>query len=86
MHRIDISRATGRSPVLTAEHDGVLVADVVTEWAQRHGEACVLTLTGPAGGHWTFGAGGRDITQDAVEFCRGLSGRGEPALDTEVPF
>jgi hypothetical protein len=33
MHRMDITRATGTEPQLTAEHDGVLVA----EWAQRHG-------------------------------------------------
>jgi hypothetical protein len=29
MHRADIVRATGAGHVLTAEHDGVLVADVV---------------------------------------------------------
>jgi uncharacterized protein (TIGR03083 family) len=37
MHRIDIARATGRDLLLTPEHDGVLVADVVAEWAERHG-------------------------------------------------
>lgn len=37
MHRMDIARATGRAPVLTADHDGVIVADVVEEWAERHG-------------------------------------------------
>ena len=31
MHRVDISRATGRDLVLTAEHDGRIVADVVDE-------------------------------------------------------
>lgn len=40
MHRIDISRATGRPLTLTADHDGVLVADVVHEWAGRHGTPC----------------------------------------------
>ena len=29
MHRVDITRATGREHVLTAEHDGRIVADVV---------------------------------------------------------
>ena len=33
-----------------------------------------------------FGSGGPVLTYDAVEFCRGLSGRGEAALGTEVPF
>jgi uncharacterized protein (TIGR03083 family) len=86
MHRIDIARATGRTLELTAEHDGVIVDDVVREWAGRHGQACTLTLTGPAGGRWTFGSGGAEISADAVDFCRGLSGRGRPALGTEVPF
>jgi uncharacterized protein (TIGR03083 family) len=86
MHRADIARSAGQVMHLTAEHDGAIVGDVVAEWAQRHGQPCTLTLTGPAGGSWTFGTGGPSLTYDAVEFCRGLSGRGEPALGTEVPF
>jgi uncharacterized protein (TIGR03083 family) len=86
MHRVDISRATGHELVLTPEHDGVIVADVVADWAQRHGQPCTLTLTGPAGGSWQFGSGGPEITADAVDFCRGLSGRGAAAMGTEVPF
>ena len=88
MHRIDVCRAVGVVPVLTQEHDGVLVADVVAEWAARHGQPCRLTLTGPAGGQWTFGTGGPTLELDAVQFCRTLAGR-EPAqglLDVEVPF
>jgi hypothetical protein len=50
MRRMDIAAATGRTPVLTADHDGVLVADVAREWAGRHGQPCALTLTSPAGG------------------------------------
>ncbi len=50
MHRVDIARATGRDLVLTPEHDGRIVADVVAEWARRHGQPFTLTLTGPAGG------------------------------------
>jgi len=38
MHRLDISRATGHPMELTAEHDGRLVADIVAEWARRHGQ------------------------------------------------
>ena len=86
MHRIDIARATGRELVLTPDHDGVIVADVVAEWAQRHGQSCRLTLTGPAGGTWSFGHGGPEVTEDAVDFCRGLSGRGAAGFGTEVPF
>ena len=86
MHRIDVCRATGRDLVLTADHDGVLVDDVVREWAGRHAQPCTVRLAGPAGGAWQFGTGGPLIEQDAVDFCRGLSGRGAPALGTHVPF
>jgi uncharacterized protein (TIGR03083 family) len=89
MHRVDISRATDRPMVLTPEHDGILVADVVAEWASRHGETCTLILTGPAGGEWSFGHGsGPRLKLDAVEFCRILSGRapGTGLLSVKVPF
>src|SRR5215470_19087153 len=33
MHRVDIAHATGNALHLTADHDGVIVADVVAEWA-----------------------------------------------------
>ena len=87
MHRVDIARATGIDLVLTPEHDGRIIADVVAEWARRHGQPFALTLTGPAGGHYTAGAG-EHITIDAVEFCRILSGRapGNALLTQEVPF
>lgn len=88
MHRMDVARATGREPVLTAEHDGALVDDVVAEWAQRHGRPYRLRLTGPAGGTWVAGEGGEERELDAVEFCRILSGRGAGAglLAQQVPF
>ncbi|HSP28564.1 MAG TPA: maleylpyruvate isomerase family mycothiol-dependent enzyme, partial [Ilumatobacteraceae bacterium] len=57
MHRVDISRAAGIDLALTPEHDGRIIADVVAEWARRHGQPFTLTLTGPAGGHYTAGAG-----------------------------
>jgi uncharacterized protein (TIGR03083 family) len=90
-HRMDISRVLGRTPVLTADHDGVLVADVVDEWSHRHGKDCTLVLTGPAGGTWTVGANGPHLELDAVEFCRVLSRRTgdvslETLMSTEVPF
>jgi len=88
MHRGDLARATGAPHVLTADHDGVIVADVVAEWAARHGRPYALHLTGPAGGRWSSGDGGAEIEADAVEFCRGLSGRGraDGLLATPVPF
>jgi uncharacterized protein (TIGR03083 family) len=88
MHRIDIARATGRTPVLTPEHDRVLVADVVAEWARRHGQPFTLVLTGPAGGDYVAGSGTETIRLDAVEFCRTISGRatGHGLLTQEVPF
>ena len=93
MHRSDIAEVTGRPMTLTTDHDGVLVADVAAEWAGRHGQPCTLSLTGPAGGSWTWGAGGPSYELDAVEFCRAVSGRGSVAaeggdtlLATLVPF
>jgi uncharacterized protein (TIGR03083 family) len=88
MHRTDISRAVGRALELTPEHDGVLVADVVAEWAGRHGRPYRLRLTGPAGGEWAAGENGEELELDAVDFCRLLSGRGTGAglLGQQVPF
>jgi len=88
MHRIDIARATGRDLELTADHDGVIVADVVAEWAERHGQPFTLRLTGPAGGEWSRGSGGPVLELDAIEFCRVVSGRGrgDGLLAVQVPF
>ena len=93
MHRLDLARATGQHLVHTADHDGVIVADVVAEWARRHGRPYRLELTGPAGGSWSFGPGGEEVVMDAADFCRVLSGRpgrdgGQPwgLLTTQVPF
>lgn len=78
LHRMDIARATGRDPGLRPDVDGPIVADVVAEWAARHGEPFELALTGPAGGQYRQGDGGPRLELDAVEFCWILSGRGEP--------
>jgi uncharacterized protein (TIGR03083 family) len=93
MHRLDLARATGQDAVHTADHDGVIVADIVAEWARRHGQPYRLELTGPAGGSWSFGPGGEEIVMDAADFCRILSGRPSPdggqpwgLLTTQVPF
>jgi hypothetical protein len=88
MHRIDTCRATGQPPILTPDHDGRIVADVVAEWARRHGQPFELQLDGPAGGAFTSGASGEAIEIDAVEFCRILAGRAPATglLGTLVPF
>lgn len=88
MHRVDAARATGRTVVVTPEHDGRIVADVVAEWARRHGQPFRLELTGDAGGGYVQGAGGETISLDAVEYCRILTGRGAATglLTTPVPF
>jgi len=88
MHRVDTAEATGAELVLTPDHDGRIVADVVAEWARRHGEPFELELTGAAGGNYRAGDGGEPIVIDAVEFCSLLAGRGEATglLTTIVPF
>lgn len=87
MHRLDTCRALGIEPELTSAHDGAIVADIVREWALRHGQRFGLILRGPAGGE--FGSpDGETIDLDAVEFCRLLSGRGsaQGLLAVEVGY
>lgn len=98
MHRVDAARATDHELVLSSDHDGRIVADVVAEWSRRHGQAFTLTLTGPAGGVYastgtpttTASASppAEPIELDAIEFCRILAGRAEGTglLATVVPF
>jgi uncharacterized protein (TIGR03083 family) len=88
LHRVDLARATDRPLELTADHDGRLVADIVAEWAAVHGRPYRLTLTGPVGGAWSNGEDGEQLTLDAVEFARVLSGRAEGSglLAHGVPF
>ncbi len=88
MHRMDLAAAIGTDPVLTSDHDGAIVADVVAEWASRHDAAYDLELTGPAGGSWRRGRDGERIEMDAIDFCRSISGRGDAPglLSVQVPF
>jgi uncharacterized protein (TIGR03083 family) len=88
MHRVDLARATGKELVLTPDHDGRIVADVVAEWARGHAQPFTLVLGGPAGGTFVHGERGEELHLDAVEFCRTLSGRAVRSglLDQEVPF
>ncbi len=85
LHRIDITRATGIAMQATADHEGVIIDDLVREWAERHGRPYRLELSGPAGGSW--GYGGELITLDAFDFCRTISGRlpASGLLATQVP-
>ena len=86
MHRLDISRATGIPVQAAPAHEGVIVDDIVREWAARHGRPYTLSLSGPAGGAW--GGEGEHITMDAFDFCRTVSGRGPATglLSQQVPF
>jgi uncharacterized protein (TIGR03083 family) len=88
LHRSDIAVATGKQMSLTDDHDGVILDDIVREWAGRHGQPCRLTLTGPVAREHSFGTGGPSYSLDAVDFCRILSGRGsgEGLVRTRVPF
>jgi uncharacterized protein (TIGR03083 family) len=88
MHRMDIAYATGQDLDLSPDHDGGLVAEVVSEWSSRHTSPYSLTLTGPAGGTWSRGTGGEGLHLDAVEFCRALAGRAPTPglLAVSVPF
>jgi hypothetical protein len=91
MHRVDMSRALNRPLELSTDHDGRIVADVVAEWARRHGKRFVLELSGPAGGTYAHDPdllGAEHLSLDAVEFCRTLSGRAPATglLATVVPF
>jgi uncharacterized protein (TIGR03083 family) len=87
LHRVDITRATGTPMHADPAHEGIIVDDVVQEWAGRHGAPYQLVLTGPAGGRWNRGDAER-LELDAFEFCRMLSGRSSATglLAEQVPF
>jgi uncharacterized protein (TIGR03083 family) len=91
MHRVDICRATGREMTVDAEHEGRIIAEIVGDWADAHGQPFNLVLDGPAGGSFQRGENGGQLRLDAVEFARIVSGRrdGHEAvglLATEVLF
>jgi uncharacterized protein (TIGR03083 family) len=91
MHRADAARAANRPLELTIGHDGRVIADIVAEWARRHGKPFTLELTGPVGGSFAHRPdlpGAEQLSLDAIDFCRTLAGR-MPAtglLATVVPF
>lgn len=91
MHRLDICAAIGIDADLSGDHDGVIVANVVEEWADRHGKDFTLNLTGPAGDRFTVGTHGPQLELDAIDFCRTVSNRPTSTnltdlMSTEVPF
>ena len=88
MHRIDLARALGDDLALDTDEDRRVVADIVREWADRHAEPVRLVLTGSAGGTFVAGEHGEELTLDAIEFCRIVSGRapGDGLLAQPVPF
>jgi uncharacterized protein (TIGR03083 family) len=77
MHRVDLSRATGRD-LVPHDHDALIVDDVIGDlgraWA---GPPVRLELTGPAGGGWSLGAGRpvATVAADPVDYLRTLAGR-----------
>ncbi len=88
MHRIDTCRAVGLAPVLTHEHDGRLIEDMVAEWTKLYDLSITLHLEGPAGGTYVRGTGDEELTIDAVEWIWTLSGRGtgDGLLKKELPL
>jgi uncharacterized protein (TIGR03083 family) len=88
MHRVDMARAVRRPLVVTAEHDGRIVADIVAEWARLHDDPFTLDLRGPAGGRYAARGGRAPIDLDAVDFVRILSGRGDGdgVLEHKLPL
>lgn len=77
MHRIDISRATGK-PMTLGEPERRIVADVVRHWARVSQSDAQLELTGDAGGVFETGTGRKaTISGDALDFCRLMCGRAD---------
>jgi hypothetical protein len=61
--------------VLTAGHDGRLIADMVADWAATHRQAFTLNLTGAAGGSYATGSDGAALDIDAIDWAWIISGR-----------
>jgi hypothetical protein len=80
--------AIGRQMQVTPDHDGRLVADIVAEWAEIHGEPFELVLEGPVGGKFSQGVDGERVEIDALDFIRVLSGRlpGTGVLSNPLPL
>lgn len=75
LHTVDIERATGVTADRSGDIDARIIHDGVGEWMGRHGQPVRLHLTGPAGGTFCQGDGGPELTLDAIEWARTVSGR-----------
>ena len=86
MHRLEISRTSGREMTLTAAHDGRIVELVLRDLGQtprhrRRERNIRVELTGPAGGIFDFGSGSdpsATIQMNALAFNWLASGRTSP--------
>ena len=88
LHRIDICRATRRTPSFGA-HDRRIVEDVIAAWAGRLARGFDLTILTPFAGRYVSQGGGEVLDCDGVELCRVLSGRARhpsSLFDTKVLF
>jgi uncharacterized protein (TIGR03083 family) len=74
-HRLDLARALGRIPSVDGEVDRRIVADIVADWAARHGQPFDLNLTGDAGGSFRAGDTRQRLTLHALDFARIMAGR-----------
>ncbi len=81
-HRLDLARALDQAPTIDADVDGPVVADIVADWASRHGQPFTLDLTGEAGGIFRVGESGPSLTLSALDFARMMAGR---RTDGDVP-
>lgn len=74
MHRIDISRATGRDMVMGL-HQDILVSDIVRDWARRTRLPVRAELEGPGGGVFAHDDARITIRATAIDFIRFFAGR-----------
>ncbi len=74
MHRIDITRATGKH-MSVGLHQDILVADIVRDWARRTGVPVRVELDGPGGGTFSHDDPHVTVRTSALDFCRFMAGR-----------
>lgn len=85
MHRVDISRATGRD-FRIGQNQEALIADIVRDWARLTKTRVRVELEGPGGGLFTHESPVVTVRTDAIDFCRFNAGRfPEDKLDVQGP-
>jgi uncharacterized protein (TIGR03083 family) len=83
VHTIDVAQATGREVPIGAAGARV-TADMLRDWARRTGADATIAMTGPGGGTYVAGTGGRariEASTDAI--VHRLAGR-EPTTAIAV--